>query len=432
MSKPSQKKPDPKKQKPEEEPEEIDDGPHIFTTLSEQVKNNLIPPNKIEKANLIDYTIAIIHPNLITKHKTCKEIIQKITSNNLNIFNFLQKQLTQQEIENLYFKHTKANYFNDIVTHMSTGPSAILVLTNKEDFFFDENNIKTYYKSPIERWKDMIGDKDPAIAKSEDEESLRAIYGTNIINNGFWGSDNASDAYRELSIFYLPLPCTAPVYHFDENLITLDTIMKFLIPPKPDHTDLSGRLDMIGKYGPVCNHHVLDICICRNCRPNVKSILRKNGVLLKKNRDKVLTDEFIFNNKNVFCEECKNHFDNWSHIFGGIEGTHILTNEEIEFIMKDMNKNDLLEILIAEKGSSGKTILSKFDLNKPPNEIIYTKEHALKLISYLKTDYYDRYDFEELQNLINEDRRIRLNFWVSKMLHKPIESFPNPKLINFT
>ncbi len=432
MSKPSQKKPDPKKQKTEEEPEEIDDGPHIFTTISEQVKKNLIPQNKIEKANLIDYTICIIHPNLITKHKTCKEIIEKITSNNFNIFNFLQKQLSKQEIQNIYFKHTKATYFNDILTHMSTGPVAILVLTNKEEFFFDENNIKTYYKSPIERWKDMIGDKDPAIAKSEDEESLRAIYGTTIINNGFWGSDNASDAYRELSMFYLPLPCTPPVYNFDENLINIDTILKFLVPPKPDHTDLSGRLDMIGKYGPVCNHHVLDICICRKCRPNVKSILRKNGVLLKKNRDKVLTDEFIFKNKNVFCEECLNHFDNWSHIFGGIEGTHILTNEEIEFMMKDMNKNDLLEILIAEKGSSGKTILSKFDLNKPPNEIVYTKEHALKLISYLKTDYYDRYDFEELQNLINEDRRIRLNFWVSKMLHKPIESFPNPKLINFT
>ena len=197
MSKPSQKKPDPKKQKTEEEPEEIDDGPHIFTTISEQVKKNLIPQNKIEKANLIDYTICIIHPNLITKHKTCKEIIEKITSNNFNIFNFLQKQLTKQEIQNLYFKHTKANYFNEILTHMSTGPVAILVLTNKEEFFFDENNIKTYYKSPIERWKDMIGDKDPAIAKSEDEESLRAIYGTTIINNGFWGSDNASDAYRE-------------------------------------------------------------------------------------------------------------------------------------------------------------------------------------------------------------------------------------------
>ena len=151
--KPTAKKNDPKSKKDakqEEEPEEIDDGPHIFTTISEQVKKNLIPQNKIEKANLIDYTIGIIHPNIITKHKTCKEIIEKITNNNFTIFNFLQKQLTNQEIENLYFKHTKANYFNDIVTHMSTGPVAILVLINKEEFFFDENNIKTFYKSPIE------------------------------------------------------------------------------------------------------------------------------------------------------------------------------------------------------------------------------------------------------------------------------------------
>ncbi len=81
--KPTAKKNDPKSKKDakqEEEPEEIDDGPHIFTTISEQVKKNLIPQNKIEKANLIDYTIGIIHPNIITKHKTCKEIIEKITN----------------------------------------------------------------------------------------------------------------------------------------------------------------------------------------------------------------------------------------------------------------------------------------------------------------------------------------------------------------
>ena len=44
----------------------------------------------------------------------------------------------------------------------------------------------------------------------------------------------------------------------------------------------------------------------------------------------------------------------------------------------------------------------------------------LKLISYLDVDYYDRYDFSELQNLISEDRRIRLNYWISQMINKPI------------
>ena len=97
----------------------------------------------------------------------------------------------------------------------------------------------------------------------------------------------------------------------------------------------------------------------------------------------------------------------------------------------EMNENDLLEILTAEKGTSAKTILTKFDITKPPKEIIYTKNHVLKLISLLDVDYYDRYNFIELQNVLMEDRRIRMNFWVSKMLKKPIEQFPNPKLINF-
>jgi hypothetical protein len=46
----------------------------------------------------------------------------------------------------------------------------------------------------------------------------------------------------------------------------LKTLMNFLIPPKPDHPDICGRLDLIGKYGPITDYHVLDICICTNCR----------------------------------------------------------------------------------------------------------------------------------------------------------------------
>ena len=97
----------------------------------------------------------------------------------------------------------------------------------------------------------------------------------------------------------------------------------------------------------------------------------------------------------------------------------------------DMNYNDLYDILVAEKGTSAKTIITKFDLHKYPEKINYSKEHVLKLISYLDVDYYDRFDFSELQNLISEDRRIRLNYWISQMINKPIEQFPNPKLINF-
>jgi hypothetical protein len=277
----------------------------------------------------------------------------------------------------------------------------------------------------------MIGDKDPNVAKS-DENALRGIYGKDLIHNGFWGSDNPSDAYRELSMFMLPLPSVPPKFVYDENLIKLKTILNFLLPPKPDHPDISGRLDLIGKYGPIMDYHILDNCLCTECRKKIKDILKKKGINMKKASDKILKEEFINENINSFCEKCKDHFNKWTHLITGFEGTHIATNEEISNMVYEMNENDLLEILKAEKGTSGKTILTKFDITKPPKEIIYTKNHILKLISILEVDYYDRYNFIELQNVIMEDRRIRMNFWVSKMLNKPIEQFPNPKLINFS
>ena len=419
-----------KKGKQDDEPEIDDSGPHIFKILAEEVKKNYIPANKIEKAKLLDYTIGILHPDIITESIPCRIIIDKIQNNNFNIFNFLFKTLTKEEVKNLYFKHTTKDYFIDITEHMTCGPVAILVLTNKEDTYLDENGIKTYYDSPVQRWKEMIGDKDPNVAKS-DENALRGIYGKDLIYNGFWGSDNASDAYRELSMFMLPLPSIPPKFVYDENLIKLKTIINFLLPPKPDHPDISGRFDLIGKYGPIMDYHILDICLCINCRKAIKDILKKKGVNLKKASDKILKEQFINENINSFCDNCKDHFNKWTHLLTGFEGAHIATNEEITNMANEMNENDLLEILTAEKGTSAKTILTKFDITKPPKEIIYTKNHILKLISLLDVDYYDRYNFIELQNVIMEDRRIRMNFWVSKMLKKPIEQFPNPKLINF-
>ena len=46
------------------------------------------------------------------------------------------------------------------------------------------------------------------------------------------------------------------------------------------------------------------------------------------------------------------------------------------------------------------------------------------LMQEIDTDYYDRYSFTELQNLILEDRRIRVSYWVSKIVGKSIDRFP--------
>jgi|688.fasta_scaffold1130179_1 hypothetical protein len=48
----------------------------------------------------------------------------------------------------------------------------------------------------------------------------------------------------------------------------------------------------------------------------------------------------------------------------------------------------------------------------------------LILVKQIEPDYYDRYDFTELQNIILEDRRIRTTYWVAKVTGKSVDRFP--------
>lgn len=107
-----------------------------------------------------------------------------------------------------------------------------------------------------------------------------------------------------------------------------------------------------------------------------------------------------------------------------------MTNEEINILTEELNKQNLFKVLKAEKGGSAETILSKVDLKNMPNEMKYEKKHILKLLDCSEVDYYNRYDYHDLQNLIKEDNRIRINFWASKILEKPVKNFKIPQLIN--
>jgi hypothetical protein len=88
-----------------------------------------------------------------------------------------------------------------------------------------------------------------------------------------------------------------------------------------------------------------------------------------------------------------------------------------------------MALLIVEKGSTAKIMMETLDLHEP-HEIMYTREHVVELLKPLETDYYGRYEFNDLQKMILEDRRLRMNYWISKITHKPIEKFKNPNLLN--
>ena len=59
---------------------------------------------------------------------------------------------------------------------------------------------------PIKKWKEFIGNTDPEVAKRDQPESLRALYGIDRIKNEFHGSDDHISANRERDIFKFPIP----------------------------------------------------------------------------------------------------------------------------------------------------------------------------------------------------------------------------------
>ena len=132
----------------------------------------------------------------------------------------------------------------------------------------------------------------------------------------------------------------------------------------------------------------------------------------------------------MISKKDQDRVDGYVYLTCGRGGQHVCTDIEITDMIREINYQDILNLLIVEKGSTAKMMIQTLDLTEP-HEIMYTEAHLRELIKDLDTDYYDRYEFGDLQKMILEDRRLRINYWVSKITHKPIEKFKNPNLLNW-
>jgi nucleoside-diphosphate kinase len=221
------------------------------------MKSKLIP---------IPYTIGILKPHLALNEEKTAEIMQKVEENHFEIFHSKRKILTKQEVENLFAVHRNRTYFEEIKEHMMTGESLVLLLINARETYWDEEKeMDVREEDPITRWKKLLGDKDPEVAKTETPDGLRAKYGASIIKNGFYCSDDPKNANKDRDIFLFPVPEKPPVFQFVRTKVTLQTILKFLFPPNLEHSNSTGRLDLFALYGPVCNYHSVDKCFCSKC-----------------------------------------------------------------------------------------------------------------------------------------------------------------------
>jgi nucleoside diphosphate kinase len=76
--------------------------------------------------------------------------------NHFEIFHQVSKILTKEEVLNIFYNHRNAHYFADIVEHMMTSESVVMLLINKSDYVQnpedpDGEDIKL--DTPVIRWK---------------------------------------------------------------------------------------------------------------------------------------------------------------------------------------------------------------------------------------------------------------------------------------
>lgn len=67
---------------------------------------------------------------------------------------------------------------------------------------------------------------------------------------------------------------------------------------------------------------------------------------------------------------------------------------------------------------------------KEPHEFQHNRLTIDALFSVLETDFYGRFRYEQMQRVILEDRRIRINAWAAKILKIPVKKIKRNKHIN--
>ena len=83
-----------------------------------------------------------------------------------------------------------------------TAESVVMLLVNKVEKIPNEDPTMEdiILEAPVIRWKKLLGDKQPEVAR-EEPNCLRAKYGVDVIKNALHGSDDPKAANKERDIF---------------------------------------------------------------------------------------------------------------------------------------------------------------------------------------------------------------------------------------
>ena len=132
----------------------------------------------------IRQTFAMIKPDSIAR-ENCPEAIKAIIGmNNLNIIAEKKLLLSREQAQALYQEHSGCEYFQRLIDFITSGPVILMVL-----------------EGPFAgmKWRNLMG---PSKPHEYQEDTIRAIFGTDQLHNAVHGADSANAAQREIKLFF--------------------------------------------------------------------------------------------------------------------------------------------------------------------------------------------------------------------------------------
>lgn len=134
-------------------------------------------------------TLALVKPDAYAAGKH-GAIIGQIEKAGLRLVTFKTLRLNRLQAMGFYHVHCERPFFNDLVTFMTEGPIAAMVL---------EHDIA------ISKWRELMGPTNPEEAP---KYTIRGQFGTNIERNATHGSDALDTAAFEIGYFFSGMELT--------------------------------------------------------------------------------------------------------------------------------------------------------------------------------------------------------------------------------
>ncbi|KAG1152938.1 hypothetical protein G6F38_000106 [Rhizopus arrhizus] len=157
----------------------------------QQTEENSSSPNKrvsevvdVVEKNKVQETLAIIKPDAI---QVKDAIIERIKKEGFKITREQEILSSKEKMCLFYREHESKPFYDDLVQWMSSSPIYAMTLEKE---------------NAVQDWRVLMGPTDSAKAKVVEQNSIRALFGTDGLHNAVHGSDCLISAEREIGLLF--------------------------------------------------------------------------------------------------------------------------------------------------------------------------------------------------------------------------------------